>query len=199
MYKLLKYIRITIAGGLLFMIPVVVAIIIISKAIALLYPISKPLAEKLPFKVLGGMGIASILSILFLLLICFVAGLFIRTTAAKKIKHRLEDDILVYIPGYSYLKTVSTQILDSEKKQSWKPASILVDDNEVICFVIDETENYCSLFLPSSPSPSTGSICVREKKIVTYLPLTVLQANRMIKQNGKGGAEMFEKMRAIKN
>jgi hypothetical protein len=44
-------------------------------------------------------------------------------------------------------------ICSVRKTENWKPASIFVDDNEVLCFVIDETEDYCSIFLPSSPSP----------------------------------------------
>ena len=198
MGKLLHYLRLTISGGLLFLLPLVVLIIVISKALNLLYPISRPLAEKLDFEKFSGIGFATILSVLFLLVICFIAGLVMRSRTAQKVKNRVEDSFLVYIPGYSYLKTVSSQLLTKESTNSWKPASILVDDNEVICFVIDETENYCSLFLPSAPNPSSGSICVREKSIVTFLPLTTPETVLMIKQFGKGGASVFEKMRVGK-
>jgi uncharacterized membrane protein len=141
------------------------------------------------------------LSVLLLLLICFIAGLFIKSKSAQKVKSRLEDNFLVYIPGYIYLRTVSSQLLTKESTQTWKPATILVDDNEVICFVIDETENYCSLFLPSAPTPSSGSVCVREKSIVKFLPITTAETVLLIKQFGKGGAAVFEKMKTgmIKN
>jgi len=199
MQKIFHYIRLTFSGGLLFMIPLVVLIIVISKAISLLHPISKPLAEKLAFRDLPGIGIATILSVLIILILCFIAGLFIKSRPAQRIKSKLEDNVLVYIPGYSYLRTISSQAITKESTDNWKPASVLVDDNEVICFVIDETDNYCSLFLPSAPSPSSGTICVREKSIVKFLPISRGETILMIKQFGKGGAALFEKLRAGKS
>src|SRR5262245_27295675 len=128
MSKLLHYLRLTISGGLLFLIPLVVLIVVISKALSLLNPISKPLADKLTFENFSVIGIATSLSVLFLLLICFIAGLLIRSRSAQRMKNKLEDNFLVYIPGYSYLRTISTQLLTKESTNSWKPASILVDD-----------------------------------------------------------------------
>jgi hypothetical protein len=94
-----------------------------------------------------------------------------RTKVAKKAVQWLEDRVLVFVPGYSYIRARSTDWFGKEKTENWKPATIFVDDNEVICFVIDETEDYCSIFLPAAPTPSSGSICVREKKNVTFLPI----------------------------
>jgi len=197
MKKFVDFIRITIAGGLLFMLPVAAIILIVLKAVGLLHRFSKPLAEKLPFTHVGGIAIVTIINLILLLLICFLAGLFMRTKFAQRIKKWLEDHVLVYIPGYSYLQAVSAEMLRNDETESWKPASIFVDDNEVICFVIDETENYCSVFLPSAPSPSSGSICVRKKSLITYLPITVVEAKLMIKQFGKGSAITIEKLRSI--
>jgi hypothetical protein len=70
-----------------------------------------------------------------------------------------------------------------------------VDDNEVICFVIDETEDYCSIFLPSSPISIIRSICVREKTKVTYLPIKCAEAVSMIRQLGKGASSSIEKVK----
>jgi uncharacterized membrane protein len=193
--KLGNFIRITIAGGILFLIPVGVIVFIMAKTISFLYDVSRPITARLPFRNVAGVGVNTLMSIILLLLICFVAGIFMKTKLAKRIVQWLEDRVLVYVPGYSYVRARSTDWFSNEKTYAWKPATIFVDDNEVICFVIDETEDYCSIFLPSAPVPSSGSICVREKKKVTFLPITVSEAVSMIRQFGKGASLSVDKVK----
>jgi uncharacterized membrane protein len=193
--KLANFIRITIAGGILFLIPVGVIVFIMAKTVKFLYDLSRPITARLPFRNVAGVGVNTLMSIVLLLLICFLAGIFMKTKLAKRIIQWLEDRVLVYVPGYSYLRARSTDWFSEEKTNTWKPASIFVDDNEVICFVIDETEDYCSIFLPSAPVPSSGSICVREKEKVTFLPLNVAEAVTMIRQFGKGASSSIGKVK----
>jgi len=193
--RLGSFIRITIAGGILFLIPVGAIVFIMAKTIGFLYGLSKPITARLPFKNVAGVGVNTLLSIILLLLLCFLAGIFMRTRLARRIVQWLEDRVLVYVPGYSYIRARSKDWFSDEKTSTWKPASIFVDDNEVICFVTDETEDYYSLFLPSAPTPSSGSICVREKNKVTLLPLTVSETVSMIRQLGKGASSSIAKVK----
>ena len=193
--KLSNFIRITIAGGILFLIPVGVIVFIMAKTIAFLYNFSKPITAKLPFKNVAGVGVNTLMSIILLLVICFVAGILMKTKFAKRITQWLEDRVLVYVPGYSYIRARSTDWFSKGNTDNWKPATIFVDDNEVICFVIDQTGDYCSIFLPSAPMPSSGSICVRETSKVTFLPVNVAEAVSMIRQFGKGASSSIEKVK----
>jgi uncharacterized membrane protein len=195
--RLANFVRITVAGGILFLIPVIVIVLVLAKAFSFIGGISKTIAHKLSIVQIAGVGAASLISIILLLLICFVAGIFMKTKMGKKIIAWLEDRVLVYIPGYSYIRARSTDLFSEEKTNGWKPASVFVDDNEVICFVIDETEDYCSIFLPSAPTPSSGSICVREKNKVTFLPINVSEAVSMIRQFGKGAAVPFQNIKPV--
>ena len=88
-------------------------------------------------------------------------------------------------------------MLTKEGTSKWKPASVFIDDNEVICFVIDESENYCTVYMPSAPSPSSGAVGARERSKVTYLPLTVNETFLMIRQFGKGAASQIEKLKPV--
>ena len=193
--KLANFIKITIAGGIVFLIPVGVIIFILAKTVNFLYDLSRPITARLPFRNVAGVGVNTLMSIILLLLICFLAGIFMRTKLAKKIIQWLEDRVLVYVPGYSYIRARSTDWFSDEKTHTWKPATIFVDDNEVICFVIDESEDYCSIFLPSAPVPSSGSICVREKKNVTFLTTSVSETVAMIRQFGRGASSSIEKVK----
>lgn len=192
MRKFVSYIRATIAGGLLFLIPMMVIIFVISKVFGLLGVLAKPIAAALPFSQVAGVGVGTLITIILLLLVCFLAGIFMNTRLARRIVKWLEERVLVYIPGYAYIHARSTEWFTDETNNNWKPASIFFDDNEVICFVIDETDDRCSIFVPDVPTPSSGSICVRAKDMVTFLPLSVSEAVLMIKQFGKGAAAVIQ-------
>lgn len=188
--NLLRFLRITIAGGILFLLPIVVLIIILKKV----YSFLGGLIENSSIADYTGPISSTVITIIFLLLICFLAGLLMRTRTAQKLVEWLEDRVLVYIPGYTFIKTVSSSQVKKDASTEWKTASVFIDDNEVICFVIDESEHYCSIFLPSAPSPSSGTVCVREKDKVKYLPIKMAEAFLLIKQFGKGAAVHIEKL-----
>jgi uncharacterized membrane protein len=196
MKKLMAFIRTTIVGGILVLIPIVVCIIILTKVFNFLQRLSDVIAKGLPFTNVAGVGISTLISIVLILIICFLAGAFMRTKFMQRIIVWVEDRVLVYIPGYAYIKARSSSVL--EGTDQWKPATVFIDDNEVICFVIDESENYFTIFMPSAPTPSSGTVCAREKTKVKFLSLTVAQTILLIKQFGKGAAEEIEKLGLLK-
>lgn len=198
MKKLVTFIKVTIAGGIVLLVPIAVLIIILSKLLNFLHPLSNALIAKLPITKIAGVGIATLTSVILLLLLSFFAGLFIKTRFAKKIIRGLEEHVLIYIPGYSALQALSTNVITQEGTNKWKPATVFIDDNELICFVIDESENYCTVFMPSAPSPSSGTVGAREKSKVTYLPLTMNEAFLLIRHFGKGAAKEIEKLKSLK-
>lgn len=194
MKSFFSYVKVTIIGGALLLIPLFVLIVVLLKAGSLIKRVVIPIAHRLPVQI-PGIGKETLLTILILLLLCFLAGILMHTGIAQRFKRILEDDILVHIPGYSYLQALSTDKLTHSHTATWKPATVLIDGNEVICFVVDETEHYCSIFFPSAPTPSSGTICAREKQDVRYLPISVSETIIMLRRLGKGSAAALEKIR----
>jgi uncharacterized membrane protein len=192
MKKFSDFAKATLSGGILFILPVIVLIIILNRFLSFLRDVVRPFAEKIPYTKVAGLGVITLLSILLLLLACLVAGLFMRTVIAQQIKKILDEQVLIFIPGYSYLQAMSATKLDVQSQQHWKPATVNIDECEVLCFVTEETEHFCSIFLPDSPLPTSGSISVKDKTQVQFLPLTVAQANTMIRRFGKGAAIAME-------
>ena len=194
MNRLFRFIRLTLSGGLLLLLPLAALAWLGAKALTVMHRISEPIAHLFSFTKIAGIGVKTLISIFLLLLICFLAGLLMRTQMARRIKNWIEENILVYIPGYSYLSALSADKFNAYENAGWKPASILFDDNEVICFVIDESENYYTLFMPSAPTPSSGTVCVRKKRLVRLLPFNVSEAILLIKKFGSGAAATVEEL-----
>jgi uncharacterized membrane protein len=198
MRKLANFVKVTIAGGILFLVPVGAIVFVMAKLFDFLRSLASPIVQKFHFTRILGVGPTTLISIVLLLLACFLAGIFMRTQLAKRIVKWLENRVLVYIPGYAYIQARSAEWFSDERTNNWKAATVFIDDNEVLCFVIDESDEFCSIFLPSAPMPSSGTVSVRAKNIVTYLPISVSEAVSMIRQFGKGAAEVIRKAQPTK-
>ncbi|WP_073086348.1 DUF502 domain-containing protein [Chitinophaga jiangningensis] len=187
-----RNLRRTTAAGALLLLPVFAVIFLILKIAELVKKIVMPVAHHFPIEI-PGIGKETVVTILLLLILCFLAGVFMKSKPAQQFKNWLETKILVHIPGYSYLRALSTDKLNSQD-QSWRPASVLIDGNEVICFVVDETENYYSLFFPGAPTPTSGTVSARLKGDVRLLPISVSETFMIIRQLGVGAAAVLENL-----
>jgi len=96
----LHFFRTTLVGGILFLVPIVVLIIVLSKALAIAHKLVDPIAARLPFESLIGLRTPHVLAITLLLIFCFVAGLFARTALAKRSVNWLESAVLSNVPRY---------------------------------------------------------------------------------------------------
>jgi len=48
--------------------------------------------------------------------------------------------------------------------------------------------------MPSAPTPSSGTVCVRKKRLVRLLPFNVSEAILLIKKFGSGAAAAVEEL-----
>ena len=93
MKDLFRLIRVTIFGGVVFIVPVVLVVIILSKVFYFIRRLINPFIPE-GSTIGGGLGLHTLLAILILLAICFAAGLLARTKAARSFVNWIEKNIL---------------------------------------------------------------------------------------------------------
>jgi len=60
----MKFIKTTIIGGLVFMVPVVIVVVIAGKALEIMMLVAKPLGNLIPVDAIGGVAVANVLALL---------------------------------------------------------------------------------------------------------------------------------------
>ena len=83
MRTIAEFIKTTLIGGLLIVLPVYIAVLLILKAVQGLVAAVKPITAAIP----GSVKFEEILAILILAAICFIAGLIVRTRAGLRAKN----------------------------------------------------------------------------------------------------------------
>jgi uncharacterized membrane protein len=80
---LLNFAKTTIIGGFFIVLPAAVLLFFIGKGVAVLVAAVAPIVDDMTVREIGGVGVATLLSILLLLALCFVTGLLVRTRLGR--------------------------------------------------------------------------------------------------------------------
>jgi uncharacterized membrane protein len=140
-----------------------------------------------------GLAIEEIIAIIIIFIICISAGLVARTTYAKRLIQRLENGILSFIPGYSFIKKTNENIMGFESNENLKVVLVPTDAGLQFAFLIEEiNDNNFSVFVPAAPNPWSGSICFVEKKDIKEVGISQKEALACIRKLGFGSAALLK-------
>ena len=137
---MLKLIRTTVVGGIIFLIPIAIFVAVIGQGLKITGALAKPVADVLPVNVIGGIATAHVLAVALLLLICFMAGLLARLALARNAVDALEANVLVRLPAYALLKTKTQSMLSPEDIEGMSVVVVRFDDLWQIGFEIERIE-----------------------------------------------------------
>ena len=187
----LRFIRTTIIGGILFLLPVVVLFIIFEKAHSILSVIADPISRKISDSILGFDG-SALISILLLILICFMGGLIFQSKKVKKVLQKLEDKVLIFIPGYSLMKSITADTLGEDVANKLIPVRVADGEDWLLGFLIEEGKNHSTVFLPDAPRYDAGEIRILPTSSVFKLEISTDKFTKMIRSYGVGVVDFIE-------
>jgi uncharacterized membrane protein len=180
-----QFLRTTLTGGILFLLPVVLLTMIFSKAHEATMKIIKPLDEVLPETILGFHG-SRLVAILLLILVCFVSGIMFSLPRVKKWVSKLEDDVLSYMPGYTLLKSIAADAVGGEVENTMKPVLVKDEDAWNIGFLVEEGEGLCTVFFPEAPKHDSGEVKIVPATSVKKIDVPANKLSLSLKNYGKG-------------
>lgn len=183
-----QFIRDTIVGGVLFVVPIVVILAILGKAHRIVAGLVTPLAAKLPPDFIGGLNRPGMLAVVVLVLFCFLAGLLAKTSFARRTSDKLENTILVNIPGYSMVKGMLEDVAGTVETTR-TPVLARIEDAWQIGIAIERIEpGHVAVFIPGSPDPKSGSVYYLTDDRVRPLDVPMRTVLQWVKTGGKGSA-----------
>jgi uncharacterized membrane protein len=192
MKPLVQFLKITLVGGLLVVLPLWVSLLLLFKAIKGAIAMLAPIAKLLPQTVVH----EKVVALLLLLLICFGVGLLIRTELGKRIGDWLEKHLLGRLPGFSIVRGMVRQFAGEKEEQSFQPALVEIEEALVPAFIIEKhPDGQFTVFVSSSPTPMAGAIYILQPERVHPVDVPLRKAMVCVTKWGAGAAEMRSAMR----
>ena len=187
------FMKTTVVGGIVFLVPVVIVLAVLGKAFEIMTRVAEPLAEWLPIISAGDILFVNLLVVLLILLFCFSAGLLARTRKAKSFVRNLETRFLDHIPVYAFIKGMTDSVAEAEQGNALIPVYVRLDDYSQIAFEVERLEDgSVVVYLPGAPNPWSGSVCVMSADRVATIDASMLTAAGNIRHLGKGSSALLK-------
>lgn len=193
MKTLVKFLKVTLVGGLLVVLPLWVSVLLLLKAIngalKLLLPIAKLLPQTIVHEKVVALGL--------LLLVCFLVGLITRTRSGQRVGHWISENILSRIPGFALVRGVTRQFTGDKAEDLFQPALVEIEEALVPAFIIEKhSDGQFTVFVSSSPTPMAGAIYILQPERVHPVDVPLHKAMVCVTKWGTGAAEMRAAMRS---
>ena len=186
------FLKVTLVGGLLVVLPLWVSLLMLFKAINGALKMLLPIAKLLPQKIVH----EKIAVMLLLLLICFVVGLLTRTQLGQRIGHWIVENILDRIPGFALIRGMTRQFVGNKEETLFQPALVEIEEALVPAFIIEKhMDGQFTVFVSSSPTPMAGAIYILSPERVHPVDVPLRKAMVCVTKWGAGAAEMRAAMR----
>jgi uncharacterized membrane protein len=191
MKKSLVLVARAVVSGLLILVPVYLAILLLLKGMKSVAALVRPFASLLP----EWFPAEKALSLVLVLMICFLIGVAVLTRTGRLVRGRIERGFFERIPGYTLFRSLTQQATGDKRQSIWKPALAQMGQSLVTAFIIEEFEDgRYTIFVPSIPTPFSGSVHVLDRKLVHPLDVPLSEALKAVSRWGSGSKDLVAAM-----
>jgi uncharacterized membrane protein len=175
-------------GIVLFLFPIMVLIFIFEKAMTIAQSVILPLKSHLPAERFLGIGMFSLLSLILILLVCFIAGWLYESKWVKSFLSFIDDNLLIFIPGYTMLKSSADSGIENAGN-NWKVVMINEDDDLTYGIEVDKRpDGYSMIFFPQPPDAKSGDMKLMHESKFKRIDISANKLIKIIRNYGHGSA-----------
>lgn len=187
-----EFVKTTVVGGIVFLVPLILLVLVMRHAMTFAGKIAGPVAALFPEHRIAGVAVATIIAALVLLLLSFLAGLFARTHRGRSLARWLEDSLLGNLPQYRMVKTMAEGLAQIEDAHSLRPALVSIEGGWQLGYLLEDVgSGWVAVFLPQAPTPMSGNVMYLPTGRVRALDMPIGEAMLLIKRLGVGSARLL--------
>ena len=178
--------------GVIIVVPVYFSLLLLAKAMKAVAGVVQPIAKLLP----KWFPAENVLSLLLVLIGCFLIGAVARTRIGGAARQRIEKSLFERIPGYALFRSLTEQVAGKREEHVWKPALAEIEEALVPAFIIEDLDDgRFTVFVPAAPTPFTGSIYILTPERVHPVDVPFTHAIKALSRWGSGSKELVAAMK----
>ena len=194
MKSFLQFSTKALVSGFVVAAPVYLAILLLLKAMKSLAGFVQPLTILRP-PGLTTEAAQGVLACLMVLSVCYALGVALLTRPGQTAGERIQRTVLVKIPGYTIIRSLTQQVAGQGRENEWKPVLAEIEDALVPAFIIEEIrDGRYTVFVPSVPSPLIGSVYILREERVHRVNASFTQTFQTLSRWGAGAKDLVAAM-----
>jgi uncharacterized membrane protein len=191
--RLTEFLKTTLFGGLLFLVPVVLVGLVLRHALQLASKVAKPIAAYFPYHQVAGIAVGTIFAALMLVVIAFLAGLAARTNTGRRLTGWVEQSFLGNMPQYRVVTSMAEGLAKIENSEGLVPVMVSTDGSWQLGYALEELGGgWTAVFIPQSPTPMSGNVLFVSAAKIRPLGIGIHEAMKLVKHMGMGSAEALK-------
>lgn len=188
-----RFLKSTILGGLVVLVPLIVVGAVVAWAADLAFKTAAPVFEWLPDKSVGGVSLTVLATLAAIVLGCFIAGLFAETALVQQFGG-LAERLALSVPGYALLKNVGANLVGIEGKRPTKTVLVRLEASSQLGFLMDTlADGRHVVFIPGVPRALVGTLHIVAPDRVQAVAISVSAALDVLARLGVGLREAWPK------
>jgi uncharacterized membrane protein len=188
-----RFLKSTMIGGLVVLLPVVVLVAIVGWAVDLTVKVVTPVFAWLPDKSFGGVSLVMLIAFLTVIVGCFLAGIVAETALVRGLGRRAER-LALLVPGYALMRSVGANLIGVEGKSPVRTALVRFEASWQIGFLMETlADGRHVVFVPGVPKALVGTLHVLTADRVQVLAMSVSAALDALGRLGVGLGELWAK------
>ncbi|HEY6381853.1 MAG TPA: DUF502 domain-containing protein [Pseudolabrys sp.] len=186
----IKVLKTTIVGGLLFLLPLVLVVLLLSHALRFAGKAVGPISEFLTLDKVFGPAAEESLAVLILVFISLAAGLIARTRFGRDIMRWTENSFLGGLPQYRLVKSVAEGFAQIENAENLKPVLVNIEEGWQIGYLLESLQTgWVVVFVPQAPTPMSGNVMYLPEGRVRPLAISMVETMSLVKHMGIGSSK----------
>jgi len=185
------------AGGFFIVLPLLLVGLLVKQIFLALQEAIQPLLDVMPGTLFKNPSIRFLAVCLGIAVLLGLIGLLAQTRMGRAIGRWLESKVLNRVPFYSLLRNLVVGIAGRDDAESLKPVRVTVDipGLDQLGFIIERhADGRATVFLPSSPNPSSGTVVIVEPERLHELRnVPGRKILKCLSRLGDGTAALLEK------
>ena len=159
-----QFLLLTLVRGIVFLVPIVLIAVLAREGYQMLRRVAQPIARLLPEDRVFGILAEDLISVMTIILLFLIAGVFVGTRPGRLLSDRLERSILYRVPGYLLVRgAVGSFPGLNNREMRPEPSLVETDDGWAFALLVErEPPGFCTVFLPDSPTATSGYVLIVE-------------------------------------
>ena len=188
------FLKVTITGGFLFLVPLVLTVLLVREVLQFARKLFAPMARLLLAEPVAGVAVVDLLTVVVIVAVCFVAGLFAQTRMGRALGDRLERAVLGCVPGFTFVKSMTHDMIGLGTGTEVAAALARIEEAWVPSFVLEQhASGLFTVFVPSAPTPLAGAIYDLTADRVKLLDVPTSAVVACIMRLGVGSRALLER------
>ena len=183
--------RTTALGGVIFLVPFVVVLLIVGKAFTVMRTVAAPVAGAIGIDHVGAFAIIDLLAVLLLLGLCWLAGHAAMSRRGRALYEAFDEKLLDLFPRYGFVKSMTGSLATDTGDAALPVVLVRFDDQSQLAFEVERTAVGTVVFLPGSPDPWSGAVSLVSPDRVQRLDVDFGNAVKSIRLLGRGTGQFL--------